>query len=157
MCEDGPPIKALTFLQTKVSAVVNHDDSQEAQAFRSLLSAHLLSAFPRTASGESSASSSLRPISVAGPSTAREDSPPPRKRSRSNSPARTTTATTNSDDVSIIRWERDPCEPEGTAPSPERFRQRTEMFERLMAFINEDAKQPDKDLLDILSNDGHIV
>ncbi|KAI0335160.1 hypothetical protein GY45DRAFT_1317686 [Cubamyces sp. BRFM 1775] len=150
MCEDGPPIKALTFLQTKVSAVVNHDDPQEAQAFRSLLSAHLLSAFPRSAPGET-ASSSSRPTSVAGPSTAREDSPPPRKRSRSSSPART------SDDASIIRWERDPCEAEGTAPSPERFRQRTEMFERLMVFINEDAKQPDKDLLDVLSNDGRII
>ena len=149
MCEDGPPIKALTFLQTKVSAVVNHDDPQEAQAFRSLLSAHLLSAFPRPAPGDTASSS--RPTSVAGPSTARADSPPPRKRSRSSSPART------SDDGSIIRWERDPCESEGTAPSPERFRQRTEMFERLMAFINEDAKEPDRDLLDILSNDDRVI
>ncbi|KAI8992965.1 Muskelin N-terminus-domain-containing protein [Trametes punicea] len=144
MCEDGPPIKALTFLQTKVSEVVKHDDPEEAKAFRSLLSAHLLSAFPRSSPEEST--SATRPASEAGPSSTREDSPPPRKRSRSNSPTAGT--------VSVVRWEQDPCEAEGGAPSPERFRQRTEMFERLMTFINEDARQPDKNIIEMISDEG---
>ncbi|CDO76971.1 hypothetical protein BN946_scf184281.g18 [Trametes cinnabarina] len=148
MCEDGPPIKALTFLQTKVSEVVNHDDPEEAKAFRLLLSTHLLSAFPRAAVGDPMPSSG--PPSVSGPSTVREDSPPPRKRSRPSSPEPAASA---SNLVSVVRWETDPSEAEGGAPSPERFRQRTEMFERLMVFINEDAKQPDKNLIDMISDE----
>ncbi|KAI0775785.1 Muskelin N-terminus-domain-containing protein [Trametes elegans] len=136
MCEDGPSIKALTFLQTRVSEVVNHEDAEEAKTFRTLLSAHLLSASPHPT-----------PEPVASSSTVHDDSPPPRKRSRSGSPVQPT-----------IRLEKDPLEGEGAgAPSPERFRQRTEMFERLMAFINEDAKQPDQDLLDIMSNEGLVI
>ncbi|KAL1942840.1 hypothetical protein VTO73DRAFT_5080 [Trametes versicolor] len=130
MCEDAPSIKALTFLQTRVSAVVNHEDAEEAKAFRSLLSAHLLSAFPRGAPETREASG-----------VEDEDSPPPRKRSRPSSP------------TPVVRWEQDPLEEGGSAPSPERFRQRTEMFERLMAFINEDSKQPDQNLVDMLAED----
>lgn len=130
MCEDAPSIKALTFLQTRVSAVVNHEDAEEAKAFRSLLSAHLLSAFPRGAPQTEEASG-----------VEDEDSPPPRKRSRPSSP------------TPVVRWEQDPLEEGGSAPSPERFRQRTEMFERLMAFINEDSKQPDQNLVDMLAED----
>ncbi|OSD06938.1 hypothetical protein PYCCODRAFT_1359801 [Trametes coccinea BRFM310] len=150
MCEDGPPIKALTFLQTKVSEVVNHDDPEEAKAFRSLLSAHLLSAFPRDPPEDPTPS--LRLASEAGPSSEREDSPPPRKRSRPSSPVAVPARP-----VSVVRWEKDPSETESGAPSSERFRQRTEMFERLMAFINEDAKQPDKNLIDMISDESLVI
>ncbi|KAI0358515.1 hypothetical protein OH77DRAFT_1189211 [Trametes cingulata] len=146
MCEDQPSIKALTFLQTRVSEVVNHSDPEEAADFRSLLSAHLLSAFPRTAPEAPSTSQSATESS---PSSVRADSPPPRKRSRSNSP----TASSKS----VIRWEKDPIEADDSGPSPERFRQRTEMFERLMAFINEDAKQPDQNLVDMISGDTLVI
>ncbi|KAI0373966.1 hypothetical protein BV20DRAFT_936559 [Pilatotrama ljubarskyi] len=146
MCEDQPSIKALTFLQTRVSEVVNHSDPEEAKDFRSLLSAHLLSAFPRAAAENSSPS---RPTTESGRGSTRADSPPPRKRSRSNSPT--------AGDKSVIRWEKDPIEVDGSGPSPERFRQRTEMFERLMAFINEDAKQPDQNLVDMISGDTLVV
>ena len=56
----------------------------------------------------------------------------------------------------MIRFDEDPVEAGGSAcpPSPERFRQRTEMFERLLAFVNADAKQPDEDLMEMLSADG---
>ncbi|KAH9858497.1 Muskelin N-terminus-domain-containing protein [Lenzites betulinus] len=147
MCEDGPPIKALTFLQTRVSEVVNHEDPEEAKDFRSLLSAHLLSAFPRA----------IDVVPTAEPDTAMEvstdtermDSLPQSKPLCSSSSERGLKP--------IIRWEEDPVEEsDGTAPAPDRFRQRTEMFERLMTFINEDAKQPEQNLVDMLSEDTQI-
>ncbi|KAI0675370.1 Muskelin N-terminus-domain-containing protein [Trametes maxima] len=147
MCEDEPPIKALTFLQTRVSAVVNHEDPEEAKDFRMLLATHLLSAFPHVEPG-TSATTQPEASSDAGASIAREDSPPPRKRSRPSSPQVPSEL--------AIRMEKDPLE-ESSAPSPERFRQRTEMFEKLMAFINEDARQPDQNLVDMMSGDGVIV
>ncbi|KAI9062824.1 hypothetical protein FKP32DRAFT_1572733 [Trametes sanguinea] len=150
MCEDGPPIKALTFLQTKVSEVVDHDDPEEAKAFRSLLSTHLLSAFPPVPPADPTPSA--RPASEASPSGEREDSPPPRKRSRPSSPVAAA-----SRPASVVRWEKDPSEEEGGAPSPQRYRQRTEVFERLMVFINEDAKQPDKNLIDMISDEGLVI
>ena len=45
----------------------------------------------------------------------------------------------------------------GNPPSPERYRQRTAMFEKLLGFINEDAKQPDMNLMDMLSTDGLVI
>ena len=151
MCEDGPPIKALTFLQTRVSAVVNHDDPEEAQVFRSLLSAHLLAAPPRPTPPSRAAT----PVSPGGArsgslESGRADSPPPRKRSRPSSPM-------PSGSGSVIRFDEDPVEKGGNPPSPERYRQRTQMFERLLAFVNDDAKQPDENLLDMLSADGLVV
>ena len=47
MCEDGASVDALAFLQKDVSAVVNHDDPEEANAFHSLLS-YLLAGPPIT-------------------------------------------------------------------------------------------------------------
>ena len=42
MCEEQPAVKALRYLQTEVSEVVDHTDPEETSVFRSLL-AHLLS------------------------------------------------------------------------------------------------------------------
>ncbi|KAI0685090.1 Muskelin N-terminus-domain-containing protein [Cerioporus squamosus] len=155
MCEDGPPIKALTFLQTRVSSVVNHDDPEEAQVFRSLLSAHLLAAPARPTPPTRAAT----PVSSGGgrsgsgsPESGRADSPPPRKRSRPTSPM-----PGGSGSGSVLRFEEDPIEAGGNPPSPERYRQRTQMFERLLAFVNDDAKQPDENLLDMLSTEGLVV
>lgn len=60
MCEDSAPVKALHFLQSEVSSVVDHSDSQEEEIFRSLLT-HLL-APPRQ-----------RPLTLSAPIN-----PPPR-------------------------------------------------------------------------------
>lgn len=57
---------------------------------------------------------------------------------------------------SVVSMEEDPIEHEiagGKAPSAERYKERTAVFEQLMAFINEDAKQPDKDLLRMINVD----
>lgn len=75
MCEEMPPIKALNFLQTEISAVVDHTDAQEAEAFRSLLT-YLL-----TPSSSTSAASTKEPAKEE-----EHDDLPPRKRSRSDPP-----------------------------------------------------------------------
>ncbi len=154
MCEDAPPIKALTFLQTRVSLVVNHEDPDEAKVFRALLSAHLLSAPPRPApssgSGTSTPTATRASSSPAAVQSGRADSPPPRKRSRPSSPISNTAE-------SVIRLDEDPVEEGGNPPSPERYRQRTMMFEKLLGFMNEDAKQPDMNLMDMLSTDGLVI
>lgn len=41
MCEDSEPVKALSFLRTQVSSVVDHSSSEETEIFQSQLS-HLL-------------------------------------------------------------------------------------------------------------------
>ncbi len=153
MCEDGPPIKALTFLQTRVSSVVNHDDPEEAKVFRSLLSTHLLAAPARPPPPTRASTSGSSGGSRGGSSDAgRADSPPPRKRSRPSSPM-----PGGPGSGSVLRFDEDPIEAGGNPPSPERYRQRTQMFERLLAFVNDDAKQPDENLLDMLSTDGLVV
>ncbi|KAH9942390.1 Muskelin N-terminus-domain-containing protein [Epithele typhae] len=165
MCEDGPPIKALTFIQTRVSSVVNHSDPEEARTFRALFSTHLLAApsrmLPSAASGAPSSSSRVAtptPATIALPSAAgapqRADTPPPRKRSRPNTPE------PDRERGSVIKWDTDPAELEeagASPPSPERYRQRTQMFERLLAFVNEDAKEPGTDLVDMLATDGFVI
>ena len=164
MCEDGPPIKALTFLQTRVSSVVNHDDPDEAKVFRALLSAHLLAAPLRsaTASGSGASTPASTNIPAAATATAaRADSPPPRKRSRPSTPVLDPGAAEGSSVAvageSVVRLDEDPAEEGGNPPSPERYRQRTLMFEKLLSFVNEDAKQPDMNLMDMLSTDGFII
>ncbi len=55
-----------------------------------------------------------------------------------------------------VNMEEDPIERElndGKPPSAELYKERTAIFEELMTFINEDAKQPDKDLLKLISID----
>ena len=73
MCEEMPPVKALNFLQTEVSAVVDHSDAEEAEAFRSLLT-YLLTPSRSVARTKEPASEE------------EHDESPPRKRSRSNTP-----------------------------------------------------------------------
>ena len=185
MCEDGPPIKALTFLQTRVAAVVNHSDPDEAKVFRALLSAHLLSAPTRatiaapsfatsrsttpgphttpTPAAAASASSGAAPASAVievGAEAEHDVDQPPRKRSRPSTPAHAPDIKT--DVESVIRYEADPGElagegGAGSTPSPERYKQRTQMFERLLAFVDEGAKQPDTNLVDMLSTDLFLV
>jgi muskelin len=75
MCEEMLPVKALNFLQTEVSAVVDHSDAEEAEAFRSLLT-YLL-----TPSASSTSARTKEPASE----KEHIDSPP-RKRSRPNTP-----------------------------------------------------------------------
>ena len=140
---------------------MNHADPEEAKVFRALLSAHLLAAPARPALSPApgSGSRASTPSSVPVVQADRADSPPPRKRSRPSSPALGV-----AEDAlalgSIVHFDTDPVEVGeggGSAPSPERYRQRTQMFERLLVFVDEGAKQPDANLVDMLSTDGFVV
>ena len=166
LCEDGPPIKALTFLQTHVAAVVNHADPEEAKLFRALLSANLLATPPRPSVSGSGPGTSTPRAAPAPESSARgdTDSPPPRKRSRPSSPAMGADAAPPSSSsstrtTSVIRFDVDPVETSegGSPPSPERYRQRTQMFERLLVFVDESAREPDVNLVDMSSMDGTVL
>lgn len=88
MCEDGPPVKALNFLQTQVSSVVDHSNAKETETFRALLT-HLLAppAASHSASAPDSRPSTASSSGSSGSSTVehedtREGSTRPRKRSR---------------------------------------------------------------------------
>ncbi|KAG6874505.1 hypothetical protein C0995_010415 [Termitomyces sp. Mi166 len=100
MCEDKTPIEALSFLQTDVSAVVDHSDAKETETFRSLL-IHLLSASAPTPSPSPMASMPPLPTRVKYLNSRTVDEKsgdeieienenqnhsPPRKRSRSQPP-----------------------------------------------------------------------
>lgn len=162
LCEDADPLKALSYLQTEVSAVVDHTDAEETRLFRSLLS-HLLS--PHGALGSSSmptAKKRSREESSArkdDDKVADDDDP---MFSRPHSPVRTTSSLTPSESASIVgsrpllSYVPDASERkinEGNAPSAARFKQRTQVFEELMEYVNDDAKQPDKDLMLMINVD----
>jgi len=181
MCEEMPPVEALNFLQTEVSAVVDHTDAQEAEAFRSLLT-YLL-----TPSGPS-------------PPFARTKEPaseeehvdlPPRKRSRSNTPNRdyedmwtdklgdeyendhAHSHSMRTVSAFSLKGIEDPLERvvrrEGSRGgedaedeesvggdgrlSAARFSQRNEVFEGLLEFVAESEKQPEGSLLDLIDGD----
>ncbi|KAI0949078.1 hypothetical protein AcW1_008781 [Taiwanofungus camphoratus] len=164
LCEDAPGVKALAFLQTEVSPVVDHSDADEAHAFRTLLS-HLLAT----------------PSSVHSmPDTSISDGSPDRRANRSEGGSQpdihvkedisnatgedeeiiASTKSRNATSRSVVGMEEDPVErtlcTEGTS-SPVRFKQRMAVFEKLMTYVNEDSKQPDKDLLDLINTDGGDV
>jgi len=174
MCEEQPAVKALRYLQTEVSDVVDHTNPEETSVFRSLL-AHLLS--PDAL------------ISVGSPAiSSRDVVEPPKKRSRSSTPDEVpdevwTNVIDGEDDdaqypshthsepiprsstpgkrtLAVLQMDEDPVETglreEGSKPvSAERFSQRAEMFERLLAFVGEEAKQPRGSLLDLVdAEDG---
>ncbi|KAK0448391.1 Muskelin N-terminus-domain-containing protein [Desarmillaria tabescens] len=142
MSETVSQVKALAFLQTEVSSVVDHNDPTETELFRSLLT-HLLTPQSPT------------PVAKKYPSE-HEDSPP-RKRSRPNTPE----DDTDSEEwvwsvyrLMVIRSGRaaDPVESEGEMDA-ERFKQRTEVFEELLGYVSSGAKQPGGSLLDMVDAD----
>ncbi|THH29268.1 hypothetical protein EUX98_g4922 [Antrodiella citrinella] len=158
MCEDTPPVTALAYLQTEVSSVVDHSDSEEARVFRSLLS-HLLTPAPKLMPG-------LTPLEHSNSATQK------RKRSpeevmivdedevMEEEPEDATDRDNGMDAEPIhpvVSFQRDATEElsdvDHPYPSPERYKQRTEVFEQLMKFINEDARQPEQNLWDMIDVD----
>lgn len=161
LCEDATPLKALSYLQTEVSAVVDHGNPEEATVFRALLS-HLLlppgsdipAPLTRKRTREDSPIASTRPSNseddpmTAFSSPAGMESPP------------TQDAEQDSTRHSLISFAEDPDEiapTSGNPPSAMRFRQRTTVFEQVMTFINADARQPEKDLLLMINVDQSEV
>ncbi|KAH7910095.1 Muskelin N-terminus-domain-containing protein, partial [Hygrophoropsis aurantiaca] len=192
MCESQPyaPVQALRFLQTEVSAVVNHDDPEEAGVFRSLLE-HLLSPAPPPPADTYSPLPLIQYDNGDGNGDDAGGREPPKKRSRSNSPegeGAWTSSLEGVDDAdevmaltlpaaehsgrkrthAVLSMDPDPLELEleaayhgqesgkgkaagtGREVSAERFQQRTEVFEGLLAFVAECSKEPRGSLLDMV-------
>ncbi|THH00239.1 hypothetical protein EW145_g7119 [Phellinidium pouzarii] len=148
MCEETAPVTALAFLQNKVSAVVNHENPEEATVFRSLLS-HLFEKPP------TDSESSAPPLPFVTPTPRMSRSP---SSSKSGSGEWTNSLKTDEDTVMSdagaainSRFSRsntshsllepvndDPYELElrkGKSLSGARFAQRTEVFESLLKFV----------------------
>lgn len=161
MCEEQPAVKALRYLQTEVSDVVDHSNPEETRVFRSLL-AHLLS-----------------PCVLISGDSSREE--PPKKRSRPNTPDDVWTNVIEGEDDdatqylshvsqsatpakrtrAVLQMDEDPEEArvrvEGRKTvSAARFSQRTEMFESLLGFVGEEVKQPKGSLLDLVDADDGL-
>ncbi|KIY73013.1 hypothetical protein CYLTODRAFT_342854 [Cylindrobasidium torrendii FP15055 ss-10] len=145
MSETEGQIQALGYLQNDVSNVVDHADSEETDVFRSLLT-HLMT--PSLPISEPETPPSDRDLS-------------PRKKSRPNTPedawtseiecALTPRLTTNK--LDMLDALPDPLERRENADAEmdaERFRQRTQLFEAILEYVDADAKQPDKDLVDLV-------
>ncbi|KAG1725427.1 Muskelin N-terminus-domain-containing protein [Suillus paluster] len=175
MCEEQPPVKALRFLQTEVSAVVDHSNPEETSIFRALLG-HLFSTPITTDDGSTESASTPK-----GTTTYLLEEPP-KKRPRSNTPDEAWTSRLDDEDDdeipdastsatitssgqkrrhAVLSLEEDPEETAlrdaPTKPlSLERFRQRTEVFESLLQFVGEDGKQPMGSLLDMVDAEDGI-
>ena len=173
MCEELPPVKALSFLQNEVSSTVDHSNAEESTVFRSLLS-HLLmpSITPTSASSHHPSTNSASGRWESGP---QDCDARPKKRSRQSTPEEAWTSKLDEDEVvtegasssdsetfsllashSLMTFEEDPEEREmrdsgSTSLSAERFQQRTEVFESLLEFVGQDAKQPSGSLLDMMN------
>jgi hypothetical protein len=161
MCEEMPAVKALNFLQNEVFTTVDHNDQEETSIFRSLL-AHLL--VPATSL---ISSTSYHSGTHKADSESEDNDAPPKKRSRQSTPEELWTSRLDEDDLmsetgpsdrapqsdcATLSMEEDPEERAvrgGKNPlSPARFKQRTEVFESLLEFIEDEAKQPPGNLLD---------
>ena len=211
MCEEQPAVRALSFLQTEVSSVVDHSCLDEAALFRSLLT-HLLN--PAVRPHSTTPSSGVRGRGH-GHGQNHQHQEGSRKRSRSeddwtnrlsgesDEDIDMTNATgEGSNGITALTLEEDPLERDSRtpstststpapnltpnsdsgpnrhdphpasglvapasapaftdqppAPSPIRFKQRVEVFEALLEFINENAKQPSGSLLDSINATGEF-
>jgi muskelin len=168
MCEEQPPVKALHFLQTEVASVVDHTSTEEAAHFRSLLT-HLLT--PGSKTGPSILNGGSR-------RAGHNHQEGPRKRSRSEetwtSKLDDEEDATTDDHSFQSRYEEnlvadlisniieDPMEEdlragsESPAPPSERFKQRTEVFESLLEFVDEQSKEPEGNLIDRVNKDEEL-
>ncbi|KAG5643379.1 hypothetical protein DXG03_000993 [Asterophora parasitica] len=171
LCEDVAPIKALSFLQTEVSAVVDHSDSAETELFRALLTHLLTPHTPSSPAPESSTSASYpeSPTHVKTPS--KGGAPAHRHPRYSADDGRWTdrleeggdSHSLHAIDPQALKEIEDPLERDmrdnGAVAGAQgkltgaRFSQRNEVFESLLEFVSEDHKQPKGSLLDVMGVD----
>ena len=167
MCEDATPVQALAYLQTEVSSVVNHSNPEETDIFRSLLS-HLLTP-PSKPSSASTPPESVELAIQNGEASARSSEDVPGRAVYDEDEVMTDAAelaeaeTQERNGVGevlpVISLQEDPEERTlsggHSSPSPERYKQRTEVFESLLRFVCRTGrvKQPEGSLLDVLGNE----
>ncbi|KAL1710493.1 Muskelin N-terminus-domain-containing protein [Schizophyllum commune] len=154
MCSTKPAIESLAFLQGKLATVVDHSDREEAEQFRSLLTCILAPPSPdgepphkrfradeEGDDGDSPAAEEDVP-SDAGPSAS------------ISSPAAASSARTTVS-AEYMLGIPDPSEKAGSSGLPGRaFEQRTAVFESLLEFVDQEAKQPTGNLLDLVDLPG---
>ena len=162
MCDGPSPVRALAFLQNEVAAVVDHDSMEEAAVFRSLMS-HLLTPPPPPSVPAEATMTEAEGISE--PSTPSDDAvwtselpddedtvmvdaslevgaPKPPKVVKASG-----TRSAGRDDSYELQLR-------GGRPLAESvFQQRTQVFEKLLEFVNADAKQPSGSLLEMLNDE----
>uniref|UniRef100_D8QBS5 Muskelin N-terminal domain-containing protein n=1 Tax=Schizophyllum commune (strain H4-8 / FGSC 9210) TaxID=578458 RepID=D8QBS5_SCHCM len=155
MCSTKPAIESLAFLQSKLATVVDHSDREEAEQFRSLLTCILAPPSPdgepphkrfraneEDDDGDSPAAEEDMPTDD-GPSTSTASF------AAAASPPRTTVST------EYMLGIPDPSEKAGSSGLPGRsFEQRTAVFESLLEFVDQEAKQPTGNLLDLVDLPG---
>lgn len=140
LCETVPSVQALTFLQQDVHAVVDHLSDEETATFRALQS-HL---FDKAIFSQASlADTSSKDIDM---TNAGDTNNEPRGSTSRNSGRRSMPG--------IPELEKDEEGDTHSKLTPELFRQRTLVFERLLELINADAKQPSTDLINLVEVPG---
>lgn len=161
MCEESAPIKALGFLQTDVSSVVDHNNDTEASDFQSLL-VHLFAApapppvaaltqnIPsenesRIPTPSSSGCSGEGPWTNGSAQASEEDA--------MMADASTEAVGERSDTFMGVNDPYEVALRGDAALSDERFQERTKVFEKLLTFVNPECKQPEGNLLDILGDE----
>ncbi|TFK53543.1 hypothetical protein OE88DRAFT_1655700 [Heliocybe sulcata] len=147
MCEDEPTVDALNFLRDEVSSVVDHESLEEEEVFRSLLS-HLVAQSPRVGSVRERMrrlTEEMPSVSLSLGDVDQEMEAPPLETVASVLPA------PQAPSGAPLTWEEDPEETrqnkDSAELSPERFKQRTEVFQRILTFVNDEAKEPEDDLI----------
>lgn len=124
MCEEVPAVKALSFLRNDVSMTVDHKDPEETSTFRSLLVPLLVPSKPNKLDEDEIMSETV-----------------PSDLSKQSNYAK-------------VGMKEDPeriVPDDGSSLSTKRFQQRADVFETVMEFIAEDAKQPSGNLLDLMN------
>lgn len=183
MCEDSTPTKALMFLQSQVSPVVNHDDQRETEDYRSLMTFLLApkppapSLVPPLFPTSVTMSDNPSPLSDTGSTESIADGWTKMK-SRAGTPddggwtneiAEASDEDTDSFSrisfpklsAELLRSVEDPLEKQqrgsgkGSAMSADRYAQRTEVFESLLEFVSEWDKEPSGSLLDFVTRNDN--
>ncbi|KAL1746418.1 Muskelin N-terminus-domain-containing protein [Schizophyllum fasciatum] len=156
MCGKNSAIESLAFLQGRLAAVVDHSDREEAEQFRSLLTCILA---PPSPDGEPPYKR-LRGDDDEGDEEGRDNmttmdavtaSAP------SSSPSSGATSHRTSVSVEFMLGIPDPVERAGKGSEQlpgDTFEQRTTVFESLLEFVDQDAKQPTGNLLDLVDLPG---
>jgi hypothetical protein len=131
-----PPVRALKFLQSEVSEVVDHDDPDEGAIFRGLLE-HLLESKPPTFAVDMQPSTELLMQTNQA-----DDSTPVVSESRIRS------------FCSMQDPKEDEVLSDGMPVSGELYLQRTEAFEDLLEFVAGGDKQPKGNLVQLIEGAG---
>jgi hypothetical protein len=148
MCTDAEPMQALTYLQTEISALVNHQDEEESASFRSLLS-HLLTQSMTRPPPVLPTPPAPGASSFGAPSTVleqdiqmEEDENNDDSDDQDGSASASGSEAKSDEDAAVLATTRE--------RDRERYRHRTEVFEEILKFFDPSSKQPQTNLLDLI-------